>query len=70
MVLREVDVATTMAHICDVDLPDSLDILATSNLAATVLDGVIPLDALVADGLLAMSEGRAKGKVVVNPMRT
>ena len=70
MVLREVNVVTTMAHICDVDLPESLDILATSNLATTVLDCVIPLEALVDDGLLAMSEGRAKGKVVVNPIRT
>jgi threonine dehydrogenase-like Zn-dependent dehydrogenase len=67
MILREVNVATTAAHVCDVDLPESLDILATTPLASTVLDRVIPLDRLIPDGLLAMAEGRAKGKVVVNP---
>ena len=67
MVLREVNVATTMAHVCDVDLPASLNILATTDLVSTALDRVIPLDGLVTEGLLAMSEGRAKGKIVVNP---
>jgi (R,R)-butanediol dehydrogenase / meso-butanediol dehydrogenase / diacetyl reductase len=67
MVLREVNVATTVAHVCDADLPESLNILATTELASTALDRVIPLDGLVDDGLLAMSEGRAKGKIVVDP---
>jgi threonine dehydrogenase-like Zn-dependent dehydrogenase len=67
LVLNEVNVATTMAHVCDIDLPEALAILATTELAATVLDRVIPLEALVSDGLLAMSEGRARGKVVVDP---
>lgn len=67
MVLREVSVATTAAHVCAVDLPESLDILSTGDLAATVLDRVIQLDALVPEGLLAMAEGRARGKIVVDP---
>ncbi len=67
MVLREIDVTTTVAHVCNVDLPESLEILASTPLAATVLDRVIPLEGLVEDGLLAMAEGRAKGKIVVNP---
>lgn len=67
VVLREINIATTVAHVCDVDLPQALDILATTGLASLVLDSVIPLEGLVNDGLLAMSEGRASGKIVVNP---
>jgi len=69
VVLREVNIATTVAHVCDVDLPESLSILATTHLASTVLDRVIPLEGLVNEGLLAMSEGRARGKIVVNPQQ-
>ncbi len=67
MVIREVNVATTVAHVCNVDLPESLEILASTSLAETVLDRVIPLEGLVEDGLLAMAEGRVRGKIVVNP---
>ncbi|MFN8457088.1 MAG: alcohol dehydrogenase catalytic domain-containing protein [Anaerolineae bacterium] len=67
MVLREIDVTTTVAHVCSVDLPESLEILATTPLAEVVLGAVIPLEGLVHAGLLAMAEGRAKGKIVVNP---
>jgi threonine dehydrogenase-like Zn-dependent dehydrogenase len=67
VVVREVNIATTVAHVCNVDLPESLEILATTPLAETVLDQVIPLEGLVHDGLLAMAEGRAKGKIVVSP---
>jgi len=67
MVLREINVGTTVAHVCDVDLPEALHVLATTELVSTALDRVIPLDRLVDDGLLAMSAGRAKGKIVVDP---
>ncbi len=67
LVLREVSVASTVAHVCDVDLSESLDILTTTDLAATVLDRVISLDGVVPEGLLAMAEGRAHGKIVVDP---
>jgi (R,R)-butanediol dehydrogenase/meso-butanediol dehydrogenase/diacetyl reductase len=67
MVLREVNVATTVAHVCDVDLPEALNVLATTELVSAALDRVIPLDGIVADGLLAMAEGRAKGKIVIDP---
>jgi (R,R)-butanediol dehydrogenase/meso-butanediol dehydrogenase/diacetyl reductase len=67
MVLREVSIATTVAHVCDVDLPESLEILASTPLAETVLDRIIPLEGLVEDGLLALVEGQARGKIVVSP---
>jgi threonine dehydrogenase-like Zn-dependent dehydrogenase len=66
-VVREVDVLTSAAHVCDVDLPAALDVLATQDLLPTVLDSVIPLEQLVDDGLRALAEGRAHGKVVVDP---
>jgi threonine dehydrogenase-like Zn-dependent dehydrogenase len=65
LTLREVEVMTTNAHICATDLPASLGILAGGDLAARVVDRVVPLDDLVEDGLMAMAEGRARGKVVV-----
>lgn len=67
VVLREINIVTTVAHVCNVDLPESLEILAGTRLAETVLDQLIPLEGLVHDGLLAMAEGRAKGKIVVDP---
>lgn len=65
--VREVDVATTLAHVCDVDLPESLDLLARSDLASVVLDRVIPLDQLVEDGIRPLAERAARGKIVVDP---
>jgi threonine dehydrogenase-like Zn-dependent dehydrogenase len=67
MTFREITMTTTVAHVCQADLPKSLEILTTSDLAATVLDRVIPLEGLVEDGIMALAEGRAKGKIVVNP---
>ena len=59
------DLITTNGHVCDTDLPQALALLATSDLARTILDRVIPLDALVGEGLLALAERRTRGKVVV-----
>jgi threonine dehydrogenase-like Zn-dependent dehydrogenase len=67
MTLREVEMVGTVAHVCDVDLPAALEILASSNLAGVVLDRVIPLDALVEEGLRPLAERTARGKIVVNP---
>lgn len=67
MVFREINVSTTVAHVCDADLPKSLEILATTDLGSTVLDRVIELEALVDNGIMALAEGRAKGKIVVDP---
>jgi threonine dehydrogenase-like Zn-dependent dehydrogenase len=65
--VREIDVTTTLAHVCDVDLPESLDLLAHSNLAPVVLDRVIPLDLLVEEGIRPLVERTAQGKIVVDP---
>jgi (R,R)-butanediol dehydrogenase / meso-butanediol dehydrogenase / diacetyl reductase len=63
--LREVEISTTVAHVCDSDLPVSLKVLAATGIADLVLDRVIPLERIVEDGLVPLAEGKAKGKIVV-----
>ena len=64
---REVEIRTAVAHVCDVDLPESLEIISHSNLAETVLDRVIPLDNLVELGIRPLVERKARGKIIVDP---
>ncbi len=66
LVLREVEVLSSNGHVCDLDLPQALMMLATSDLASRVLDRVITLERLVPDGLLALAEGRTHGKILVH----
>jgi (R,R)-butanediol dehydrogenase / meso-butanediol dehydrogenase / diacetyl reductase len=63
--VRELELITTIAHVCAVDLPEAIDLLALGPIADAVLDRVIPLDALVDDGIRALAEGMARGKIVV-----
>jgi (R,R)-butanediol dehydrogenase/meso-butanediol dehydrogenase/diacetyl reductase len=65
--LREVDVRTTVAHVCADDVPEALDLLADGSLADLTLDRVIGLDALVSEGLQALVQRRLRGKVLVDP---
>jgi (R,R)-butanediol dehydrogenase / meso-butanediol dehydrogenase / diacetyl reductase len=65
--VREVDLVTTLAHVCDVDLPDSLELLASSDVADVVIDRVIALEDLVDEGIRPLAEGTARGKIVVAP---
>jgi (R,R)-butanediol dehydrogenase/meso-butanediol dehydrogenase/diacetyl reductase len=64
---REVEITTAVAHVCDVDLPESLEIIAHGSLAETVLDRVIPLDDLVELGIRPLVERTARGKIIVDP---
>lgn len=68
--VREVEIGTTVAHVCAVDLPESLELLARTPLAAVVLDRVIPLDTLVDEGIRPLAEGTARGKIVVDTRPT
>jgi (R,R)-butanediol dehydrogenase/meso-butanediol dehydrogenase/diacetyl reductase len=67
--LREVDLVTTVAHVCDEDIPEAIGLLADGRIAARLLDRVIGLDALVEDGLEALAAGRATGKILVDPWK-
>jgi len=63
--VREVEVITTVAHVCSVDLPEAVDLLALGSVADAVLDRVIPLGELVDQGIRPLAERRARGKIVV-----
>lgn len=65
LTLREVSLETTVAHVCAVDLPAALELLATRTLAEHVLGGVIELEELVEAGIRPLAEGVARGKIVV-----
>jgi len=67
MILREVDICTTVAHVCDSDIPAALELLAQSDVAAITAGPRISLDALVEDGLRPLAERRAAGKILVTP---
>ena len=64
-ILREVDVFTTVAHVCDSDIPAALALLAATNIAAVTAGPRIPLEALVDEGLRPLAERRAAGKILV-----
>jgi len=67
MILREVDVFTTVAHVCDTDIPAALALLAESSVASVTAGPRIPLEELVPDGLRPLAERRATGKILVSP---
>ena len=66
LLLDEVDVVTSMAHVCNTDLPHALRVLEDTRLGAAMLDRVIDLGDVV-DGLHVLADGSAHGKVVVRP---
>jgi (R,R)-butanediol dehydrogenase / meso-butanediol dehydrogenase / diacetyl reductase len=69
VVLREVDVKTTVAHVCDSDLPKALELLARQPLSTLLLDRVVPLSDVVAEGFERLVAGQAVGKILVDPRR-
>jgi (R,R)-butanediol dehydrogenase / meso-butanediol dehydrogenase / diacetyl reductase len=66
LILREIDVATTVAHVCDENLPAALRLLADRDLAELLVERVVPLERAVDEALRPMAEGRAKGKMLVD----
>jgi (R,R)-butanediol dehydrogenase/meso-butanediol dehydrogenase/diacetyl reductase len=67
LVLREVNVHTTVAHVCDQDLPEALQLLSRRPLSTTLLDRIVPLEDVVAEGLQPLAAGTASGKILVDP---
>jgi (R,R)-butanediol dehydrogenase / meso-butanediol dehydrogenase / diacetyl reductase len=66
LVMREITVQTTLAHVCREDLAAALDILATTNLGTELLDSVRPLEDLT-DQLERLATGQLEGKVIFDP---
>jgi len=69
IVLREVNVQTTVAHVCGHDIPAALDLLARVPLSEILPARVIALDTVVAEGLEPLVAGRVGGKLLVDPRR-
>jgi (R,R)-butanediol dehydrogenase/meso-butanediol dehydrogenase/diacetyl reductase len=67
IVLREIDVRTTVAHVCSTDIPEALDLLTKTKLSQTLLDRIVPLTDVVSAGLQPLVSGHATGKILVDP---
>lgn len=66
LILREIDVTTTLAHVCDTNLPAALALLEERDLAELLVEGVVPLERVVEDALTPMTNGTARGKYLVD----
>ncbi|GAB3066312.1 zinc-dependent alcohol dehydrogenase [Phycicoccus sp. Root101] len=69
VVLREVDVATTVAHVCGTDLPRALALLDRTRLSDAVGVRTIALADVVPQGLDPLAAGTAGQKILVDPRR-
>ena len=65
--VNEVELLTTLAHVCQEDLPDAVRLLADATITDLVVDRVIPLTALVEQGLEPLATRSAAGKILVDP---
>ncbi len=70
LILREIDVMTTVAHVCDRNLPAALALLADRDLATMLVEKVVPLERAVEDALVPMAQGAARGKMLVDTQAT
>jgi len=66
IVMSEITVETTLAHVCDEDIAPALEILSSTALADELLEGVFPLSEL-ADQLERLATGQIQGKVLFDP---
>lgn len=69
LVLSEVTIATTVAHVCGEDMAPSLEILAHTNLGDELVEAVYGLDE-VPHQLARLAAGEIRGKVLFDPTRT
>jgi (R,R)-butanediol dehydrogenase/meso-butanediol dehydrogenase/diacetyl reductase len=66
VVLRELDIRTTVAHVCDTDLPKALELLSRKPLSPVLVDRVVPLEDVVAGGFEPLAAGTVSGKLLVD----
>jgi (R,R)-butanediol dehydrogenase/meso-butanediol dehydrogenase/diacetyl reductase len=66
LVLREVTIRTSLAHVCGEDLGPALHILATTSVGSELLDSVHPLDDIT-EQLDRLVSGELEGKVLFAP---
>ena len=63
---REIDIKTTLAHVCDEDLAAAVAMLDGTEFARIALGEVIALSEIVPRGLVPLADGSASGKLVVD----
>lgn len=66
IVMSEIDINTTLAHICGEDLAPALEILSSTNLAEELVEGVYPLSE-ISTQLELLGSGKIQGKVLFDP---
>lgn len=66
IVMSEITIETTLAHVCGEDLAPALEILRTTSLADELLEGVYPLEELSSQ-LERLATGQIQGKVLFDP---
>jgi (R,R)-butanediol dehydrogenase/meso-butanediol dehydrogenase/diacetyl reductase len=69
VVMQEISVLTTLAHVCEADLAPALAVLSSTPVAHELVDSVRPLDD-VADQLERLARGELEGKVLFDPALT
>jgi len=67
IVLREVNMRSTVAHVCASDIPAALNLLVDFPLSEILPTRVISLEAIVDEGLEPLSRGAVNGKLLVDP---
>ncbi len=67
IVLREINMQTTVAHVCGTDIPAALGVLARVPMSGILPAQVITLENVVADGLDPLVAGQVSGKLLVAP---
>ena len=63
---REIDIKSTLAHVCDEDLAAAVAMLDSTEFARIALGEVIGLSEIVPRGLVPLVQGTASGKLVVD----
>jgi (R,R)-butanediol dehydrogenase/meso-butanediol dehydrogenase/diacetyl reductase len=69
IVMSEITMQTTLAHVCGQDIQPALEILSSTSLADELLEGVFPLTDL-ATQLDRLATGQIQGKVLFDPQPT
>jgi len=66
IVMSEINIQTTLAHVCDQDLGPALEILGATTLATELIEGVYPLSE-ISTQLELLGAGQIQGKVLFDP---
>lgn len=66
IVMSEINILTTLAHVCGQDLAPALEILGSTALAAELIEGVHPLSD-ISNQLEQLGSGKIQGKVLFDP---